>query len=317
MFSLTLVITLVFSSYHSYCINGGSYLNFASCNSNQPPQCSRGGSAYCQCSKNCLQFENKCVGNGSNTLPTVTTKYPCLKNDPTDVNCNSNGFGSICPFKCQNQNNQCRNDDSSITCHPHKKWSCPIGCLFNNKTKSCLPLQVNRVCGLIKKTLTCPNSCSYHNYLKKCVSQNPNYLCGPEKKLACPQKCVLNIRGDTCVPINSEPNVICNRTLVPHCPKHCAYDPTNKICRIDTTSRPPFGTLCEPVSVIECPFGVFGNNFGRMVNCDVDSSDICSNNARTFIQYPLRLHDKYSKLPIRCRYAFDARCTVDRMICCN
>ena len=297
--------------------------------------CSGSGSCGCECTANCTRMdirgEFQCV-NQTSISPIIGTLLPqkCLTSSSkfyeTDVECNSFGKGINCPLGCSIHNNYCDSNISAI-CKPYTGWSCPKGCFYDDKTKSCATNDPETVCSFIERNLLCPMNCNYNEKLNKCMSSNPNDICGLEQQLLCPMNCKLNIRGDMCVGV--EKNAVCGQSLSPRCPYQCIFDTTSGICRSANNGF----TICEPIETLNCSYGKFSVDIARFPSCDYNKyTEICTESKKKtivvdgrdqiiypfpLIAYPKRLKNKYAN--IKCQVSNEGQCEKQRTmkICCN
>jgi hypothetical protein len=296
-----------------------NYSTGGTCNFRPFPCSQYSGWTACLCVTGCLQISGNptshCV-NKTLSLPQTQIIYPSKCNQRkyinNDVNCNYGGVGTVCPLNCSYYGNKC-NSQYAI-CYPQKEWTCPLQCYYDKNKKICLPSNSYSICNLINNSLTCPYGCQYNNNLGKCIGTAPNNVCYLQLQLKCPGDCILNPRGDTCIPQATTINAICDKVVIPQCPLNCQYDNNNKICKPKIPN-----TICEPIVRNTCLYNGFTKNIDKFPICNnmMNTYNICTDYYTT-VWYPLRLKLKYNSM-FMCEYSNDQKCDSKRIAqtCCN
>lgn len=285
-----------------------------------PPGCS----GMCVCTDKCIWmnlpngYQYQCI-NKTISEPTIYTAYPssCMSyidsDLTTNVNCNYFGNGTVCPMYCNNVHNECVPTKNNKICKPYIGWICPLGCSYAQSTNSCIPSDINSVCGSIASTSICPYGCTYDYHLSKCISTDINYACELTRRLKCPDNCKLNPRGDTC--ISNQGNYICQRQTSPVFPSSCTWNTQKNICVKINDYTQFTNIICEPVHQLTCPYNVFTIQTNMLPQCTQDSTDLCSLGYASGLQYPVRLKNKYSN--IKCAYSNGCEGKFIQQICCS
>lgn len=291
-----------------------------------PRQCAQySGSSTCLCTNDCINRFDTCINN-TITQPKRNVAYPnnCKPYVLSDVNCNNDGNGTLCPQNCKYTNRICIPSNINNVCDQISRMTCPIRCRYDELMNKCIPLSVNDICELNNETLACPLNCIYNNNLNKCMSTNPNDTCELRMKLNCPSGCKLNIRGDTCISdIGGTNNAICNKINIHQCPNGCKYDEDDKICKlIESVNN---YAICEPTITFVCPYNEYTKDIKQYKDCAINPYDIClvpddpRNKIINKIRYPVRLEKYYAYANIMCNYSDIGKCEMNRIrrVCCN
>jgi len=146
----------------------------------------------------------------------------------------------------------------------------------------------------------------------------------------CPGMCSLNLRGDTCIPWIE--NSICSRSNKEICPGGCYFDDKHKLCKSKTRydSSKQNNIICEPMMINSCNYENYitdpyiGNPAKDYALCSTNNAiDICYDDYRKVVLYPLRLKENYSGT-IKCRYSNcnnhgcqTGKCDDFSQICCD